>query len=160
MKSKKTVIGGALLLCVAAALLSVCLGSVKLPLTQLYSALIAGPQETAGFIFWYSRLPRTAACLLSGAALAVSGAVIQTVLHNRLASPSIIGVNAGAGLAVTVCCALGALSGWAIAGAAFAGAMGAMLLVVYVGQKTGASRTTVILAGVAVNAILNALPKQ
>lgn len=157
MKSKKTVIWGALLLCLAAMLLSVCLGSVKLPLTQLYSALIAGPQETAGFIFWYSRLPRTAACLLSGAALAVSGAVIQTVLHNRLASPSIIGVNAGAGLAVTVCCALGALSGWAIAGAAFAGAMGAMLLVVYVGQKTGASRTTVILAGVAVNAILNAL---
>ena len=83
--------------------------------------------------------------------------MIQIVLHNRLASPSIIGVNAGAGLAVTVCCALGALSGWAIAGAAFAGAMGAMLLVVYVGQKTGASRTTVILAGVAVNAILNAL---
>lgn len=157
MKSKKTVIWGALLLCLAAMLLSVCLGSVKLPLTQLYSALIAGPQETAGFIFWYSRLPRTAACLLSGAALAVSGAVIQTVLHNRLASPSIIGVNAGAGLAVTVCCALGALSGWAIAGAAFAGAMGAMLLVVFVGQKTGASRTTVILAGVAVNAILNAL---
>ena len=157
MKSKKTVIWGALLLCLAAMLLSVCLGSVKLPLTQLYSALIAGPQETAGFIFWYSRLPRTAACLLSGAALAVSGAVIQTVLHNRLASPSIIGVNAGAGLAVTVCCALGALSGWAIAGAAFAGAMGAMLLVVNVGQKTGASRTTVILAGVAVNAILNAL---
>lgn len=157
MKSKKTVIWGALLLCLAAMLLSVCLGSVKLPLTQLYSALIAGPQETAGFIFWYSRLPRTAACLLSGAALAVSGAVIQTVLHNRLASPSIIGVNAGAGLAVTVCCALGALSGWAIAGAAFAGAMGAMLLVVFVGQKTGVSRTTVILAGVAVNAILNAL---
>ena len=157
MKSKKTVIGGALLLCVAAALLRICLGSVKLTLNQLYSALLAGPQGTAGFIFWYSRLPRTAACLLSGAALAVSGAVIQIVLHNRLASPSIIGVNAGAGLAVTVCCALGALSGWAIAGAAFAGAMGAMLLVVYVGQKTGASRTTVILAGVAVNAILNAL---
>ena len=132
MKSKKTVIGGALLLCVAAALLSICLSSVKLTLNQLYSALLAGPQGTAGFIFWYSRLPRTAACLLSGAALAVSGAVIQIVLHNRLASPSIIGVNAGAGLAVTVCCALGALSGWAIAGAAFAGAMGAMLLVVYV----------------------------
>ena len=157
MKSKKTVIWGAMLLCVAAVLLSVCLGSVKLTLAQLYSALLAGPQGTAGFIFWYSRLPRTAACLLSGAALAVSGAVIQIVLHNRLASPGIIGVNAGAGLAVTVCCALGALSGWAIAGAAFAGAMGAMLLVVYVGQKTGASRTTVILAGVAINAILNAL---
>jgi len=83
--------------------------------------------------------------------------VIQNVLHNKLASPSIIGINAGAGLAVTICCAFGAVSGWTIAGGAFLGAMGAMLLVVLVSEKSGASRTTVILAGVAVNAILNAL---
>lgn len=110
-----------------------------------------------GFIFWYVRLPRTAACLLSGAALAVSGAVIQGVLHNKLASPSIIGVNAGAGLAVTVCCATGALSGWAVAGSAFLGAMACVLVIVFVAEKAGASRTTVILGGVAVNAFLNAL---
>lgn len=157
MKNKKTILLGALLICVQATLLSICLGAVNLSLAQLWQALLSGPSGTAGYIFWYSRLPRTAACLLAGAALAVSGAVIQSVLHNRLASPGIIGVNAGAALAVTVCCAMGALSGWAIAGAAFSGAMCAMLLVVLVGQKTGASRTTVILAGVAVNAILNAL---
>ena len=109
------------------------------------------------FIFWYVRLPRTAGCLLAGAALAVSGAVIQGVLHNKLASPSIIGVNAGAGLAVTVCCALGALSGWAVAGAAFLGAMVCVLAIVFVAEKAGASRTTVVLGGVAVNAFLNAL---
>ena len=108
-------------------------------------------------IFRFVRLPRTLACLLSGAALAVSGAVIQGVLYNKLASPSIIGVNAGAGLAVTVCCALGALSGWAIAGAAFLGALTAVLLIVFAAEKAGASRTTVILGGVAVNAFLNAL---
>ena len=44
----------------------------------------------------------TAACLLAGAGLAVSGAIIQAVLANPLASPSIIGVNAGAGLAVSI----------------------------------------------------------
>ncbi len=110
-----------------------------------------------GYIFWYVRLPRTAGCLLAGAALAVSGAVIQEVLHNKLASPSIIGVNAGAGLAVTLCCALGALSGWAVAGSAFLGAMASVLLIVFVAEKVGASRTTVILGGVAVNAFLNAL---
>ena len=109
------------------------------------------------FIFRYVRLPRTVGCLLAGAALAVSGAVIQGVLHNKLASPSILGVNAGAGLAVTVCCAFGALSGWAIAGSAFLGAMMAVLAIVFVAEKAGASRTTVILGGVAVNAFLNAL---
>ena len=109
------------------------------------------------FILLYVRLPRTVACLLAGAALSVSGAVIQSVLHNKLASPSIIGVNAGAGLAVTVCCACGALSGWAVAGSAFVGACVSVLLIVTVAEKVGASRTTVILGGVAVNAFLNAL---
>ena len=108
-------------------------------------------------IFRFVRLPRTLGCLLSGAALAVSGAVIQGVLHNKLASPSIIGVNAGAGLAVTLCCAFGAISGWAIAGSAFVGALVSVLLIVFTAEKAGASRTTVILGGVAVNAFLNAL---
>ena len=108
-------------------------------------------------IFRFVRLPRTLGCLLAGAALAVSGAVIQGVLSNKLASPSIIGVNAGAGLAVTVCCALGRLSGWAIAGSAFLGALAAVLLIVFTAEKAGASRTTLILGGIAVNAFLNAL---
>lgn len=108
-------------------------------------------------IFRFVRLPRTLGCLLAGAALAVSGTIIQAVLSNKLASPSIIGVNAGAGLAVTVCCAFGALSGWAIAGSAFLGALIAVLLIVFTAEKAGASRTTVILGGVAVNAFLNAL---
>lgn len=108
-------------------------------------------------IFRFVRLPRTLGCLLAGAALAVSGTIIQAVLSNKLASPSIIGVNAGAGLAVTVCCAFGALSGWAIAGSAFLGALIAVLLIVFTAEKAGASRTTVILGGVAVNAFLNSL---
>jgi len=125
--------------------LSLCLGTASLS------------GEMGSFILLYVRLPRTLGCLLAGAALAVSGGVIQGVLLNKLASPSIIGVNAGAGLAVTVCCAAGFFSGWAIAGAAFLGAMAAVLLIVLAAEKAGASRTTVILGGVAVNAFLNAL---
>lgn len=140
-----------------AALASICLGAARLSLPELWQALIAGPGNTAGYIFWYVRLPRTAGCLLAGAALAVSGAVIQSVLHNKLASPSIIGVNAGAGLAVTLCCALGCVSGWVTAGSAFLGAMVTVWLILLVAEKAGASRTTLILGGVAVNAILNAL---
>lgn len=143
--------------CAVAALLSLSLGAARLDLPQLWRSALERPGSTAGYIFWYVRLPRTAACLLSGAALSVSGAVIQNVLNNQLASPGIIGVNAGAGLAVTVCCALGLLSGWAVAGAAFAGAVISALLIVFVAEKVGASRTTVILGGVAVNAFLNAL---
>ena len=116
-----------------------------------------GAASLTPVIFRFVRLPRTLGCLLAGAALAVSGAVIQGVLNNKLASPGIIGVNAGAGLAVTVCCACGALSGWAIAGSAFLGALLSVLLIVFAAEKAGASRTTVILGGVALNAFLNAL---
>ena len=116
-----------------------------------------GAASLTPVIFRFVRLPRTLGCLLSGAALAVSGAVIQGVLSNSLASPSIIGVNAGAGLAVTVCCAVGQLSGWVIAGSAFLGALLSVLLIVFAAERAGASRTTVILGGIAVNALLNAL---
>ena len=143
-------------LCLAAAVAGLCLGSVPLAPAQLWDALLAGPSSAAGRILWLSRLPRTAACLLAGAALAVSGAVIQNVLANEMASPGIIGVNAGAALAVTVCCALGAFSGWLIAGAAFFGAFAAVLLAAVIAQKLGASRSTVILGGVAVNSCLTA----
>ena len=132
---------------------------VALVMLLLSAALSLGLGAAAvtPVIFRFVRLPRTLGCLLAGAALAVSGAIIQGVLHNKLASPSIIGVNAGAGLAVTLCCAFGVLSGWAIAGSAFLGAMVSVLLIVFAAEKAGASRTTVILGGVAVNAFLNAL---
>ena len=141
-----------------ASVLNICLGASGLSLSKLFSALMAGPGTSAAQrIFWYVRLPRTAACLLAGAGLAVSGTIIQKVLANNLASPSIIGVNAGAGLAVSICCAFGIYSAWAVAGASFAGAVCATMLVVLAGQKSKASKTTVVLGGVAVTACLNAL---
>ena len=146
----------AILFAMAAILCNFCLGAAKLSPEDVLYALKNGAQGVAGRIFWYARFPRTMACLLAGAALAVSGAVIQNVLTNKLASPSIIGVNAGAGLAVTICLAAGMMSGWLIAWASFTGAMIAVLLVAAVSRKIGASRTTVILGGVAVNSCLNA----
>ena len=144
------------LVCLLAALASLRLGAADLSGGALLDALLSGPDTAAGRIFWLVRLPRTAACLLSGAALSAAGCVIQNVLANPLASPNIIGINAGAGLAVTLCCALGALSGWILAGAAFLGAFLAVMLVALAARAVGASRTTVILAGVAVNALLGA----
>ena len=142
--------------CILAAIASLSLGAVTIHPVDLLEALFTGPINTAGRIFWLVRLPRTAGCLLAGAALSTAGCVIQNVLANPLASPNIIGVNAGAGLAVTVCCALGALSGWVIAGAAFLGAFLAVMLVNLAAKAVGASRVGVILAGVAVNAFLGA----
>lgn len=156
---KYPVIAAALvLLCCFCALASLLLGAAVLKPGEILLALRHGPgSSVAGTIVWYARIPRTAATLLTGCALAVSGCVIQAVLGNPLASPGIIGVNAGAGLAVTVLCAAGAVSGWAIAAGSFLGAFSAALLVTLTARKMGASRSTVILGGVAVNSFLNAM---
>ena len=133
------------------------LGSTRLTFTEIGQAFTNGFDFSAGTrIFAYVRLPRTAAALVCGAALAVSGAVIQGVLANRLASPSIIGVNSGEGLAVTICTALGIYGGWRLSVFSFLGAFAAVMLVSLGSRKWGASRGTVILIGVAMNSLLAA----
>ena len=137
--------------------LSLLLGSTRLSIAEILDIIKNGSSGSDGErILLYVRLPRTVACLVCGAALAVSGTVIQAVLNNRLASPSIIGVNSGAGLAVTVCIASGLYGGWALSAFAFLGAFLAVLLVSGGARRWGASRGTVILLGVALNSLLGA----
>ena len=147
------------LLCFAiAAAAGLMLGSTRLSFSELLRAFTEGFDVSAGTrIFSYVRLPRTVAALVCGAALAVSGAVIQGVLANQLASPSVIGVNAGAGVAVTLCTALGIYGGWRLSLFSFVGAFAAVMLVSLGAKKWGASRSTVILLGVAMNSLLGAV---
>jgi len=134
------------------------LGSTHISLGDMAAAVFDGDRTTLiGRIFWYVRFPRTCGALLCGAALAVSGAVIQCVLANRLASPSIIGVNSGAGLAVVLCSAFGITGGWRFSLAAFVGSFCAVMIVTVGARKWGASRGTVILMGVALNAFFGAV---
>lgn len=138
--------------CVVVVLLSLSLGSAFIPLSDLWKP-DSGLHKN---IILYARLPRTAGALFAGAALAVSGAVLQNVLSNKLASPGIIGVNAGAGLGVTLCCAMGVVSGFLFSLSAFLGSLTAVLLISLFAKGTNASKTTVILGGVALNSVFNA----
>ena len=153
---KKSFLAALLALTVLCALLSVCLGAVWVPPGELLSALFSGGETMPGQIILFARLPRVCGCLLAGAALAVSGAVIQAVLHNPLAAPNIIGVNSGAGLTVALCCAAWPTAVAAVPAAAFLGALAGVLLVLFIAERTGASRMTLVLAGVAVSAIFSA----
>ena len=138
--------------------LGVLLGSTRLNLLSAISDMLGGKADSADVrILIYVRLPRVLAALVCGMAFAVSGVVIQGVLANRLASPSIIGVNSGAGLAVTLCSAFGLIGGWQFSLFSFLGAFATVLLVSIGAKKWGASRGTVILMGVALNALLGAI---
>lgn len=148
---------GLCVLALAAAAMSLWTGSVKLSPGQVLDVLTRRDTDsTAARIVLYSRLPRTCASMLAGAALAVSGAVIQTVLSNPLASPSVIGVNSGAGLAVALVCAAAPLAQQYTPFVAFGGALAGVLLVSGLSRHTGASRMTVVLAGIAISALFNA----
>lgn len=153
---KGQILGLLALLVLLSALLSLCVGSVWVSPGEILAALSTGTQDTAARIFLYARLPRTCGCLAAGMALAVSGAVIQSVLSNPLAAPNIIGVNSGAGLMVALSCALIPDSAAAVPVMAFLGALAGVLLVLFLAERTGAAKITVVLAGVAVSSMFGA----
>ena len=148
--------------CAVIALLGLCLGgTMALSPRQVVEAVFDPAHSGAsGNILRFSRLPRVLAANLAGAALATAGTVLQTVLGNKLASPGIVGVNAGAGLGVTVCCAFGVFSGWVFSLSAFLGSLLVVLAIALFARRVGVSRTTVILTGVALNSVLNAISES
>ena len=144
-------------LVLAVSLLNLCLGAEKVPPAEVLRALTGGGSGTTAFrIVRYVRLPRLCACLLAGGALAASGAIIQGVLSNALAAPSTIGVNAGAGLMVALCCAVAPTVLNLVPLAAMAGAFLGVMTVLLIARRTGASKITLVLAGVAVSSIFSA----
>ncbi|GAB3156136.1 iron ABC transporter permease [Micromonospora sonneratiae] len=141
-------------------------GSVAIELLNLLPGvrLDSGLNEREIAIITELRLPRVVLGLLVGGLLALAGGCYQGVFRNPLADPHLLGVAAGAGLAVTAVIALGAgggeLSGLpvTIPLAAFVGAIGAVLMTYLLGAAGGRDRSpaTLILAGVAVSAFLAA----
>lgn len=90
---------GALVLCAA---LSLALGSRPVPLSTVADALFGDAHGRDALVVTGLRLPRTVVALAVGAALGVAGAVAQGTTRNPLASPTTLGINAGAGFAVVV----------------------------------------------------------
>lgn len=135
---------------------SLAFGAVSIPPGEVIAALLGRGSGTTASIVLYARLPRLCGCLLAGAALACAGVIIQGVLNNPLAAPNVIGVNSGAGLATALCCALapGAVRWTPLA--AFLGALVGVLLVLFIAERAGAARITLVLAGVAMSSMFGA----
>lgn len=139
-------------------LASLCLGASGLSPRDVLGALCDANRESpAARIFWYVRLLRALAAVLAGAALSTAGMLLQSVLRNPLAAPSVIGINSGAGLCALICMAFLPSFPRLIPLAAFLGACLAAFSVYLLARLTGASRATIVLSGVAVNAIFGAI---
>ncbi len=139
-----------------AVLLSLAVGSLKLPLGEIVSTLWNRSDGVNYQILFNIRLPRILLGALVGGCFAVSGTILQGVMRNPLASPGIIGVSAGGGLAgVLVMLALPQF-GFLLVPAAFCGSLTTAFLVYLLAWKRGVSPVRLILAGVAVSAMLGA----
>ncbi len=108
--------------------------------------------------FWPLRLPRALAALAGGALLAIAGCVLQRMTGNPLASPEVLGVSAGAACGLAVLLLLASQFGTTEqAVAASLGACVALLIILFLGRSSQGSPERVILVGIAVGALLDAL---
>lgn len=128
-----------------------CFGSAPLSLSEL-----AAGEGVARTILLGVRLPRVLAGLLAGVGLSCAGVLLQTVTANDLASPNIIGINSGAGLAVILMLTFSPKAGAWIPLGAFCGAFGAALVILSVGNRLGSSRSGILLIGIAITTLFNA----
>lgn len=113
--------------------LNILFGTVRIPIRDTLSILLGnvGERESWRFIIIESRLPQAITATLCGAALSVSGLMLQTAFRNPLAGPSIFGINSGAGLGVALVMLMfgGSMSAGSLTATGFA----AILLAAFIG---------------------------
>jgi iron complex transport system permease protein len=149
-----------LTLLVASVALNLCLGEVQLTPVELWSQLTHSTGSTAsavGTMLWEIRLPRALAAGIVGAALSVSGYMLQSLTRNYLADPYLTGVSSGAALAVAFSLAGGApfvmLPVFALAG----GLAASLIVAVMARTASGLSVTRLLLGGVALSAVCSSV---
>lgn len=127
------------------------------------AAFLAGPGAAGWQIGWPGdlvmslRWPRIVTALAAGAGMAVSGVILQRLLHNPLASPEIIGISAGATLAlVGAVLLLGVSIHEAGAPVAMLGGVAVLALVLLLGRRHGNAPSIIVLAGISLDALLDA----
>lgn len=145
-----------LFLCILAFFYGNIRGTIHLPMSRLIEVLFNDDGSMERMTIWNIRLPRMILAALVGINLAISGAILQGVMGNPLADPSIIGVSGGAGLfGIFILVALPQYLNL-VPLFSFIGAMAAAILIYALAWKGGIEKMRIILAGVAVSAFCGA----
>ena len=150
--------------------LNIAIGTIAIPVRDAFGILLGEEHQSLVWqnIILKSRLPQALTAMVAGAGLAISGLQMQTVFHNPLAGPSVLGISNGASLGVAfvvlatgslggvALSSLGAVGNAAISLAAIFGAMSVMSLIVYVSQKVQGNATLLII-GVMIGYVATAI---
>lgn len=142
-----------------AAIIAIGLGSVFIPVPDILSTIFGSAKKAVdNTIIWDIRLPRVLLAMIIGANIAISGALLQAVMGNPLADPGLTGVTSGAAACVLVIMLAAPQYTQFIPIAAFVGGLIAAIIVYALAwRRTGISPITIILSGVAVNALCGGL---
>ncbi|MEM9091482.1 MAG: iron ABC transporter permease [Cyanobacteria bacterium P01_F01_bin.53] len=137
--------------------LSLTQGAVQLSWQEFGAALLQKGDPRYQTIVWDLRLPRVLSALVVGSALGLSGALLQGMLRNGLASPFLLGISAGSGLAAVAILGLGLWQIWLPLGA-WLGGVATIVLVYFLARTgTGISVERLILGGVALSSLFGAV---
>ena len=138
-------------------IVSLIFGSTSLSLKEVFTGLFGKEDHTIVIIMQKIRLPRILAAIVAGIGLSISGLLLQSLTNNKLASPNIIGVNSGAGLAIIVFLTFFPSLVSVLPIASFLGAFVSTLLILFISNRLGNNKSIIILVGIALTTILNAL---
>lgn len=145
-------------LLIVAIALGIVFGSTYISLIDIFKAL-GNSDDVNNTIITQIRLPRVLGGLLAGIGLAVAGTILQSLMQNDLVSPNTIGISSGAGLVVVVFISLfGNLLSF-LPLAAFLGAFLTTMIIYLISAKSGNTKYTIILAGIAIASLFQALMK-
>ncbi|MBW4607317.1 MAG: iron ABC transporter permease [Hassallia sp. WJT32-NPBG1] len=137
--------------------ISLSFGAVSMTTAQIWQALMKTGDPLNQTIIWDLRLPRILAAILVGAALGMSGSLLQGMLRNGLADPFLLGISAGAGLFAITMFSLGIFLSW-IPLAAWVGGLLTTIVVYFLARsREGISIERLILGGVAVSSLFGAI---
>ncbi|WP_028612686.1 FecCD family ABC transporter permease [Paenibacillus harenae] len=143
-----------LLLILATIVVGISIGSGSLSFDRLIQALLGHGTTKENLVLFSIRMPRIVVTLLAGMALALSGAILQGITRNDLADPGIVGINAGAGVAISVFFLYFPLDpktfAYALPLVAFGGALAtaALIYLFSYSKKTGLQPVKLVLVGV------------
>ncbi len=144
-------------LLVVAFCVSISVGDFTVPLSDVVAAVFGFGSDDADFIVRTLRLPRALTGVLVGVAFGLSGAIFQTLARNPLASPDIIGIDAGAGAAAVFCIIILDTTAGITALGALGGALVAALAIYVLAWRSGVSPYRLVLVGIGVAAVLTAV---
>lgn len=153
---KSTVLIAFVLLTILSFFFSLGSGAVNLNPSEIINSIMIEKDSVNYQIIWNVRLPRTIVAALVGVCLSLSGAILQGVMRNPLASPNIIGVSSGAGLTSLIILIIFPHYYYLVPMGAFIGALSATLFIYFLSWKEGILPTRLILAGVAVSSFFSA----